>query len=121
MKKKIKKLKLKIIYDEFNLKKKIKKEIMLNRQKIKIKKKEIRERRRKMRRKKCIGTQRAVYRIKDIDIQHYNKKIEWLKEVEPEEYIKYFDKECIKMENEQESTTDETIINNILNKRNNIE
>ena len=73
-KKNIKKLKLKIIYGEFNLKKKIKKEIMLI-EKIKIKKKEIRERRRKMRRKKCIGTQRAVYRIKDIDIQHYNKKL----------------------------------------------
>ena len=110
-----KKLKLKMIYNKNELIQKAKKEIAFIRKKIKAKKRELRIAKKeynkakkysmKIRRKiEAVTDKESKKKIKNIELQNYNFRINWIKKYISEnidEYFKYFKNECDKIEREE--------------------
>ena len=85
---------------------------------ITIKRNKITNRKKDANLKKNVQHDRFRYRIKNLDVIHLQQKIKKLKEMKPENYMKYFENEYLKKQNEE--STDVTI-NKIINKNDPLE
>ena len=122
-------LKLKLVYNKNDLLKKAKKEIALIRKKIKEKRREIRQTQKEYKKAKkysqrrgrnieAVTNKESKKRIKNIELQNYIFRINWIKRYineNIEEYFKYFKNECEKIEREEtRASTLEGEIENLL-------
>ena len=122
-------LKLKLVYNKNELLKKARKEIALIRKKIKEKKREIRKTQKEYNKVKkysikigrnieAVTDKETKKRIKNIELQNYYFRINWIKKYineNIEEYFKYFKKECDRIEkDETRASTLEGEIENLL-------
>ena len=112
-----KNLKLKIVYDKNELIQKAKKEIAFIRKKIKEKKRELRKAKKEYNKAKkysmkigreieAVTDKESKKKIKNIELQNYIFRINWIKKYISEnidEYFKYFKNECDKIEREEET------------------
>jgi len=118
-------LKLKIVFSEEELSKKLKKEISFLKQKIKIKKRENREMDKIYKELKILSTEeRRNIRVKDIEIQNYKFRIKWLKKKKNhlQKYFEYFKMECQNREKSKtKSSSSDVIKDNNLNRRQKLE
>ena len=126
---KAKKLKLKIVYNKNDLIQKAKKEIAFIRKKIKAKKRELRKAKKEYNKTKkysmkigrkieAVTYKESKKKIKNIELQNYNFRVNWIKKYISEnidEYFKYFKNECDKIEREETmASTLDGEINNML-------
>lgn len=124
-----KKLKLKIVYNKNDLIQKAKKEIAFIRKKIKAKKRELRKAKKEYNKTKkysmkigrkieAVTDKESKKKIKNIELQNYNFRVNWIKKYISEnidEYFKYFKNECDKIEREETmASTLDGEINNML-------
>ena len=128
-----KKLKLKIVYNKNELIQKAKKEIALIRKKIKEKKRELRKSKREYNKAKkyslkigrnieAVTDKESAKKIKNIELQNYNFRVNWIKKYiseNIEDYFKYFKKECNRIDKEETlaSTMDGEIKNILMTKK----
>ena len=112
-----KNLKLKIVYNKNELIQKAKKEIAFIRKKIKEKKRELRKAKKEYNKAKkysmkigreieAVTDKESKKKIKNIELQNYIFRINWIKKYISEnidEYFKYFKNECDKIEREEET------------------
>ena len=112
-------LKIKLVYNKNDLLKKAKKEIALIRKKIKEKRREIRQTQKEYKKAKkysqrrgrnieAVTNKESKKRIKNIELQNYIFRINWIKRYineNIEEYFKYFKNECEKIEREETSAS----------------
>ena len=128
-----KKLKLKIVYNKNELIQKAKKEIALIRKKIKEKKRELRKSKREYNKAKkyslkigrnieAVTDKESAKKIKNIELQNYNFRVNWIKKYiseNIEDYFKYFKKECDRIDKEEtiSSTMDGEIKNILMTKK----